>query len=121
MEKYNKVIGDKGEDAAVRYLKRNGYKILDRNYNVRGGEIDIVAKDGEVIVFAEVKTRSSTDYGDPKEAVTYTKRQRLTKAAEHYMLKLGDVPLRFDVIGVLGRMRLGIFRVESIEHIKDAF
>lgn len=121
MEKYKKTLGNSGEDYAVKYLKKNKYIILDRNYNIRGGEIDIIAKKDGVVVFAEVKTRTGTSYGSGAEAVTYTKQQRLLKAAQTYLLRLGDVPARFDVLVVDGTMNEGTFVPKSIEHIKNAF
>ena len=121
MEKYKKTVGNLGEDAAVKYLKKNKYIILDRNFNVHGGEIDIIAKDGDYVVFVEVKTRTNEDYGGGLEAVNYTKQQRLIKAAQIYMLRLGDVPARFDVLVVSGMMNGKRLKIEKIEHIRNAF
>lgn len=121
MEKYNKVIGGKGEDAAVRYLKKKRYIILERNYNIRGGEIDIIAEKDGYVVFVEVKTRSSDNFGTAKEAVTFTKQQRVIRAAQHYMAGLGDIPVRFDVVAVDGYMDGNKFKAENIEHIENAF
>ena len=70
MEKYNKVLGNCGEDAAVKYLKKNKYIVTERNFNVRGGEIDIIAKKGGYVIFVEVKTRTSDDYGGGVVVVT---------------------------------------------------
>ena len=121
MEKYKKVFGNCGEDAAVKYLKRNKYIILERNFNVHGGEIDIIAKKGGYVIFVEVKTRSNDDYGGGLEAVNYTKQQRMIKTAQFYMMKLGDVPVRFDVIVVNGFIKGKKLVIESIEHIENAF
>lgn len=121
MEKYNKVIGGAGEDAAVKYLKKKKYVILGRNYNIRGGEIDIIAEKDGCVVFVEVKTRSGDSFGSAKEAVTFTKQQRVIKAAQHYMTGLGDVPVRFDVVAVDGYMDGNKLKVENIEHIENAF
>lgn len=122
MEKYKKTFGNLGEDATVKYLKKNRYIILERNFNVHGGEIDIIAKKGDYVVFVEVKTRSTDDYGGGLEAVNYTKQQRMIKAAQVYLLKLGaDVPARFDVVVVNGFMKGKKFVVENIEHIENAF
>lgn len=122
MEKYKKTFGNLGEDAAVKYLKKNRYIILERNFSVHGGEIDIIAKKGDYVVFVEVKTRSTDDYGGGLEAVNYTKQQRMIKAAQVYLLRLGaDVPARFDVVVVNGFMRGKKFVVENIEHIENAF
>ncbi len=121
MEKYKKTFGNHGEDAAVKYLKKNKYIILDRNFNVHGGEIDIIAKKGDYVIFVEVKTRSNDDYGGGLEAVNYTKQQRMIKAAQIYMMRLGDVPVRFDVVVVNGFMKGKKFIKENIEHIENAF
>ena len=121
MKKYNKTFGNIGEDIAVKYLKRNKYIILERNFNVHGGEIDIIAKKGDYVIFAEVKTRSSNDYGGGLEAVNYIKQQRILKAAQVYMLKLGDVPVRFDVIVINGFMKGDKFIKKDIQHIENAF
>lgn len=121
MEKYKKTVGNLGEDAAVKYLKKNKYIILERNFNVHGGEIDIIAKKGDYVIFVEVKTRSNDDFGGGLEAVNITKQQRLIKAAQVYMLKLGEVPVRFDVVVVNGSMRGKKLSVENIEHIENAF
>ena len=121
MEKYKKVIGNFGEDAAVKYLKKKSYIILERNFNIHGGEIDIIAKKDGFIVFVEVKTRSNDDYGGGLEAVNYTKQQRMTKAAQIYLMKHGDIPARFDVVVVNGHMDGKKFKKEKIEHIENAF
>lgn len=121
MDKYNKTIGKFGEDEAVKYLKKHRYVILERNYNIRGGEIDIIAKKGGYVIFVEVKTRSNNDFGGGLYAVTYQKQKSIIKTAQNYILKLGDVPLRFDVISITGKIINGKFAVSEIEHIKNAF
>ena len=121
MEKYKKTFGNLGEDAAVKYLKKKKYIILERNFNVQGGEIDIIAKKGDYVIFVEVKTRSNDDYGGGLEAVNYTKQQRILKAAQVYMMNLGDVPVRFDVVVVNGFMKGKKFIMGNIEHIENAF
>ena len=95
-------IGREGEDTAARMLRRDGYKILARNYRCRHGEIDIVAfEDGEY-VFVEVKTRTSDAKGSGAEAVTPTKQRKLARVAEQYMAERGidGCPCRFDVVAV---------------------
>ena len=111
---YKKLLGRVGENKACAYLKRQGIKVLERNYKNAVGEIDIVAKDGEYLVFTEVKTRTSEDFGTPSEAVDLKKRQKYGRIAQMYLkLKgLDDVPVRFDVIEV---------EDGNINHIKDAF
>jgi len=98
----NKNTGNYGEDLAVKYLQKLGYKILKRNYLIRGGEIDIVAKDKEILVFVEVKTRYSHEFGDPAEAMTYFKMKALLKTTLFYLLqnKLENSPYRLDFISV---------------------
>lgn len=121
MERYNKTLGKFGEDAAVKYLKKNKYTVTQRNYNIRGGEIDIIAEKGGYVIFIEVKTRSSDDYGGGAEAVTHTKQQRIIRAAQFYLMGKEDVPVRFDVIAVNGHISGRKFVTESIEHIENAF
>ncbi len=115
-----KLLGKQGEDLAVKFLKKKGYRILDRNFYTSRGELDIVAYDGENIVFAEVKTRKSENFARPEYAVNYTKQNHLRKAALLWLSKnypIKPPPCRFDVISVLikdGEKPL-------IEHIIDAF
>ena len=97
-----KTTGNYGEDLACKYLKNQGYKILERNYRIRGGEIDIVAKDKDILVFVEVKTRFSHEYGSPAESMTFWKIQSLLKTAKFYIQKIGwgDKEYRLDFISV---------------------
>lgn len=94
--------GDLGETLACQYLQKLGYKILERNYRIRGGEIDIVAKEGETLVFVEVKTRYSHDYGLPVESITPWKIKYLLKTARFYVQKInwGEKEYRLDFISV---------------------
>jgi putative endonuclease len=111
--------GVAGEKLACRYLRRNGYKILYRNFRGRsGGEIDIVARDGDTLVFIEVKTRSREDFGRPLEAIGTDQQQRISRGALAWlrMLDNPDILFRFDVVEVV--------MTESeprIELIKNAF
>lgn len=120
MEKYNKKIGDYGENCAATYLKLKGYNILERNYRAgRGGEIDIICEDKKgVLVFAEVKTRSNNKMGDPSEAVNYYKKKNIINTALKYIHRnnLHEKDARFDVIEVLT-----VMKIPKINHIKDAF
>jgi len=95
-------FGKSGEDLACRELERRGYEILARRYRRRGGELDIVARDGRTLVFVEVKTREGRDFGDGAEAVTFFKRRRMTQLALDYVMRhhLIDCPCRFDVISI---------------------
>ncbi len=98
----NTLTGNKGEDLACEYLKKNRYKILERNFRIRGGEIDIVARDGEYLVFVEVKARHSHEYGPPAESITPWKIRALKKTALFYIMKTkwNDRGYRFDFMGV---------------------
>ncbi len=98
----NTAVGNKGEELACQYLKKQGYKILEKNFRIRGGEIDIIAKDKDYLVFVEVKTRYSHEYGLPKDAMTPWKIRYLLKTAQFYLLKVkwGNRPYRLDFVGV---------------------
>mgnify|MGYP000085479978 CR=1 FL=1 len=110
-------IGDKGEELAVKFLKKKGYKIIKRNYRTPTGEIDIIAKDGDKLVFVEVKTRTDSLFGHPVEAVDYRKQRKIKTAALHYLAtQKKEMPARFDIISI----RIGPDG-KTIEHLKDAF
>lgn len=99
----NLTIGFSGETAAADFLSQQGYKIIATNYRSgRWGELDIIATESGDLVFVEVKTRSGQSFGQPVEAVTYGKLQRLRRAAEHFKLTHANLPdsLRFDVVAV---------------------
>lgn len=98
----NKETGRLGENIARSYLIEKGYSIIETNYSTRCGEIDIIARDGKLIVFIEVKTRRGIKFGYPREAVDKHKQQKIKNIAELYMLrkKLADMPVRLDVIEV---------------------
>jgi putative transposase len=95
-------LGDHGEDLAAAALKQQGYKILERNYVTPLGEIDLVARQGKTVVVVEVKTRKSTRFGSPQEAVSATKQGRLRRLADYYLKakRLTGSPVRFDVVAV---------------------
>lgn len=105
-------IGRSGERKAAKFLSRKGYKILELNYRCRFGEIDIIAADGDVTVFVEVKTRSSDKFGLGYESVVRSKQDKLMKTAQHYMMENGESPARFDVVSIDGG---------RVTHIEDAF
>ncbi len=108
--------GQKYEALAVDYLEGKGYGILERNYRCPYGEIDVIAKSGEYLVFVEVKYRGSSVWGIPEEAVDRRKQRRISRAALSYYGRNGfaqEVPCRFDVIGVDGG--------GQISHIENAF
>lgn len=101
-KRLNRQIGDLGEQAATAFLRAQGYRILERNYRCRCGEIDIIAEDHGEIVFVEVKTRSPRAYLPPADAVDEQKRQRIRKAASFYLSSFRDPsPRRFDIVSVL--------------------
>ena len=97
-----KILGREGEDRAAQFLKKQGYKILERNYRTPQGEIDLIALHRGEVVFVEVKTRTNEAYGAPELAVNPRKQQRMIKAALGYIKykKLHQVPCRFDVIAI---------------------
>lgn len=98
----NKQTGNYGEALACKYLQKLGYKILERNFSIRGGEIDIIAKDKNTYVFVEVKTRYSNEYGQPFETITPWKIHYLIRACKFYVVKnkLFNSPLRIDAVSV---------------------
>lgn len=112
------VFGRKNETIAVRYLKKKGYRIVERNYRNRFGEIDIIARDGHVIVFVEVKARRNSLFGTPAGAVTLRKQKTLSKVALSWMkaARMEGASARFDVVSVSYESGK-----REIELIKDAF
>ena len=98
---HNRFLGDHGEDIACHYLEERGYRIVERQWRAKGGEIDIVAQKNNVSIFVEVKTRRSTQFGYPEEAVTSTKIAHFLRAVEWYRLthRLTS-PCRMDVIAI---------------------
>jgi putative endonuclease len=113
-------LGQRGEAAAARHLRRHGYQILARGDRLWPGELDLVALDGQTIVFVEVKTRQSQQAGHPSESVDAAKQRRLTRLAVTFLKRHGllEHPARFDVVAVTwpeGHRR------PSIEHIENAF
>lgn len=103
MHKLNKKIGDYGEKIAVRYLKKLGYIIRNKNYRCSLGELDIIAQYKSCITFTEVKARYNDTYGFPVEAVDYRKRLKIHNAAKHYISnkRLSNYNFRFDVIEIV--------------------
>jgi putative endonuclease len=113
-----KELGKRGEELALRFLKRSGYKIIERNYVCKLGEMDIIAQEKDTLVFVEVKTRTSTTFGPPQLAVNPTKQMQLSKVALHFLKekKHEDGKARFDVVAIVLRPS-----GEEIELIRDAF
>ena len=114
-------IGCEGEEIAVKKIKKKGYKIIERNYRTRLGEIDIIARDGEYTCFVEVRMRKNNDFGSPADTIDERKQQKIIKAAKKYALekKLYDTPMRFDAVLVNADVLSD--ETVSIELIKDAF
>jgi putative endonuclease len=112
-------LGKSGENYACRELERRGYAIVARRFRTRSGELDIVARDGETLVFVEVKARRTSHYGTPVEAVTAFKRRRLLRMAAEYVLLKGvcNASCRFDVVSV----RFGEGLRPRVEVLKNAF
>ena len=108
--------GRKSEDMAAAYLKNQGFVILQRNYRTRLGEIDIIARDGQTIVFVEVKARKTDNTGSVKSSITQNKKIKITRLAQCYLKqsRTYDAKVRFDVVVIKGDG-------ESIELIKNAF
>ena len=119
-----KKLGAAGEDIAVSFLQKSGYRIVERNYRIRFGEIDIIAEQGEDLVFIEVKTRTHNLYGSPFESVTLHKQKQLSKVALEYMNKRDchERPARFDVVAIrLPGINKSAARDAGIEIMRNAF
>lgn len=104
--------GREAEQMAARHLERQGLRLLERNFRIRGGEIDIICRDGPTLVFVEVRQRSRNDYGGAGASITAAKRRRLVLAARYYLLGKGDCDCRFDCVLING---------EKLEWLKNAF
>ncbi len=98
-----RALGLRGEEIALEYFRRKGYRIVERGFRLFRGEIDIIARDGETLVFIEVKTRATTEFGLPEEAVTLAKQGQIRKIARGYLVArdLGEPDCRFDVLAIL--------------------
>jgi len=116
----NKTLGSYGESLAREYLKSIGYQILEENFRNKLGEIDLIAQDGKMICFVEVKTRQSLEQGQPYEAINYWKIRKLSQMATFYLkhkFHSLEIPSRFDVISIVHDKTSS----PSIQHIKNAF
>ncbi len=114
-------FGKEGEKAAVRFLKKKGYRIIEKNYRNKSGEIDIIAEQDQVLVFVEVKSRADAEYGDPLEAVTPYKQRKIGQVARGFMAqhRIEDRSCRFDVVGIRGNPREK--KTWEVELVQDAF
>ena len=110
-------LGKQGEELAAAYLQAKGFVIVKQNYRKKVGEIDIIAQEGTTLVFVEVKTRTSLQFGQPYEAITHKKQKQLRRVAEDYLARNNklDVIVRFDVISILMRGT----KPPTIEHLPD--
>ena len=116
MAKHNE-LGKKGEDLAIGFLIKNGYAIQERNYRFDKAEVDIIAKKENVLAIVEVKTRSTTDFGNPEEFVKPKQIQRLVKAVNEYVIGNDlDIEVRFDIISIVKEKKYF-----NIEHIENAY
>ena len=112
---HKKLLGLKGEVQASKFLKSKGYKIIEKNYRTKFSEVDLIALYGDLLVFIEVKTRTTKQFGMPREAVGYEKRRKYVLTAEYYLqthAEHSNKNVRFDVIDILG---------DEITHIEHAF
>ena len=116
--------GKRGEDIAVAFLKEKGFTIIERNFRIRGGEIDIIAIDAsdkseKVLAFIEVKTRRSKEFGTPLEAITYWKLKSLIKTAQFYQLKNPHLPesMRLDAVAILLDEKNNPLSLELVKNI----
>lgn len=108
-------IGAEREEQAARFLRQQGFQILERNFRCRQGEVDLVARENGVLVFTEVKYRSGLGCGYPSEAVDFRKQEKIRRTALYYLCRKGlpeDTPCRFDVVSILG---------DRAELIRNAF
>ncbi len=116
MARHNE-LGKNGEKAAVAYLARNGYQIIETNWRCGRKEIDIIARKGDLIIIVEVKSRRTNYFGEPEEAVTLKKQKRIIIAADYYLQKLDyDAEVQYDIISIIIN-KDGM----EINHIEEAF
>jgi len=120
MKDYNRDIGILGEDISENHLKNLGYRIIEKNFRCKCGEIDLIAKNKGYICFIEVKTRYGTNFGMPSESVTFSKQNKICKTAQIYISRRNiiDSNFRFDVMEVILNSNNNDFLVN---HIEDAF
>lgn len=116
-------VGQKGEQWAAQYLQQQGYEIVERNLRTKQGEIDLIALDQQMLVFVEVRTRTSTAYGTPGESVNWRKQKKLRELALAYLQRQSRrfPSFRFDVIAITCPARVTNPEQVKIEHVKHAF
>jgi putative endonuclease len=115
---FRKRLGQEGEDLAASFLRKKGYKLVERNYRCKTGEVDLIVLDRKVVVFVEVKTRSDHSFGSPFEAVEARKQRKMIQAAQYFLHErnLEQRNARFDVIGISWHGDCPV-----LEHIENAF
>lgn len=110
--------GNEGEQIAVYFLQQNGYTILEQNYRYQRAEVDVICKKDDIVIFVEVKTRTSNQFGEPEQSVTVAKQNHLARAADEYIYKTNhEGEMRFDIISI----KLSKQDVSEILHLEDAF
>ena len=116
-----KSLGNLGENLALKHLKKNGYKIINRNFESKYGEIDVIARDGKTLVFIEVKTRSSDKFGYPEKAITPWKIKRMAKTAQYYLTRYPreKSPFRLDAVAISLDESGKIDRIKIIKNISQ--
>jgi len=119
MPSKRKEVGAIGEKLAADFLKKHSYKIIQRNFRCRGGEIDIIAQHNDCMVFVEVRTKRGSGFGTPEESVSFFKREKLVSLADTYLQSCNNLPpnWRIDVIAV---ELTSDNRVSRLEHIENA-
>ena len=120
MKKYNKCIGSYGEDLACAFLEKNNYHIIDRNFSNKLGELDIICTFKDIIIFLEIKSRYTANYGLPIEAVTYSKQKKIIKLSKSYIQyrNLYNFNIRYDVITIMFNSKNSSY---ELTHYIDAF
>ena len=118
MSFFRKRLGQEGEELAAGFLRKKGYKLVERNYRCKTGEVDLIVLDRKVVVFVEVKTRSDHSFGSPFEAVEARKQRKMIQAARYFLheKKLDQRDARFDVVGISWQGDRPM-----VEHIENAF
>ena len=120
MSRYRKDLGDFGETVAEKFYLKSGYRVLEKNYTVRGGEIDLIVENRKFLVFVEVKTRRNLQFGYPSEAVNEQKIQHMRCAATRYLSgRPTKKEIRFDVIEVIAMIVEGVPQLIEMNHIPD--
>ena len=116
-----RAVGILGEKLARDFLKKKGYRIIETNYRCPEGEIDIVAKHGDFLVFIEVRTKTSLEFGSPEESITPAKRERMKATAAYYQQTHSNLPplWRIDVVAIELNQKLNLSRIELIENAVD--